>query len=76
MPILGLLSMFSSLSLSKQSGLHQVAFVKISAQMFVGQMGGHAPSWRSFDESFHDKERLVHLFHRARIFANGGRNGA
>ena len=48
----------------------------VASQMAVGQGRGHASAWRALDESLHDEEGFVDLFHRSGVFADGRGDGA
>ena len=47
----------------------------ISTEMLIRKLGCHTAAGRSFDESLHNKERLINLFHSTAVFADSCRNG-
>ena len=50
---------------SKKGRFHDISRIRVSSKMTVCQFCDHAPPWSALDESFHDEERFVDLFHRA-----------
>ena len=57
------------LTLLKQVSLHNIACIRISAEMLVGKRRCHSASRRALDETLHDEERLVNLLYGAAILA-------
>ena len=74
LPYTRLLYDFAARSL-EQSGLHDVATIRIAPEVLIGKFRHHASARRALDKSFHDEERLINLLHGSGIFANGGCNG-
>ena len=58
--------------LFEQTGLHDVAGVRIAPKMAISQLGHHASARGTFDESLHDEERFIDFLDRAGILADGG----
>ena len=48
----------------------------IATEVVIGQFGDHTATRGTFDEAFHDKERLVDLLHSTSILANGSGDGS
>ena len=65
----------TSAILLEQSRLHDVARVRVAPEVTVCQLRNHTSARRALDESLHDEERLVHLFHSTRILTNGSGYG-
>ena len=67
---------FTLRSSLKQVSLHNIACIRISAEMLVGKRRCHSASRRALDETLHDEERLVNLLYGAAILAYCRGNGA
>ena len=57
--------------MSEQLLLHDIARVWVATEVFVGQRGHHSASWSALNKALHDKEWLVNVLYRTRVFADG-----
>ena len=61
---------------TKQTGLHDVATVRITSEVAIGLFCHHTTTRRTFDKALHDEEWLVNLLDGTRILSYSRRYGS